>query len=72
MNTILFDLSFDEDYYKPIITNDAFNSNYNEYESKGDKDKISSMKKYLNMIRPYLGDIINDHKLSRKMESSFR
>ena len=66
MNTNLFDLSFDEDYYKPIITNDAFNSNYNEYESKGDKDKISSMKKYLNMIRPYLGDIINDHKLQGK------
>ena len=36
----LFGLSIDENYYKPIITNDAFNSNYIEYESKGDKDKI--------------------------------
>ena len=35
----LFDLSIDEDYYKPIRTNDAFNGNYTEYESKGDKDK---------------------------------
>ena len=35
----LFDLSIDEYYYKPIKTNDAFNSNYNEYESKGDKNK---------------------------------
>ena len=26
-----FDLSFDEDYYKPIITNGAFNKNYNQY-----------------------------------------
>ena len=26
----LFDLSIDEDYYKPIETNDAFNSNYIE------------------------------------------
>ena len=58
----LFDLSIDEDYYKPIITNDAFNSNYIEYESKGDKDKTLSIKEYLKMIIPYLRNIINDHK----------
>ena len=40
----LLDLSIDEVYYKPIITNSAFNSNYAEYESKGDKDKILSIK----------------------------
>ena len=33
----LFDLSIDENYYKPIKTNDGFNSNYIEHESKGDK-----------------------------------
>ena len=33
----LFDLSIDEDYYKPIIVKDAFNGNYIQYESKGDK-----------------------------------
>ena len=33
----LFDLSTDEDYYKPIITNSAFNNNYNQYESKENK-----------------------------------
>ena len=58
----LFYLSIDEDYYKPIKTNDAFNSNYIEYESKGDKNKTLSIKEYLNMIRPYLRDIINDQK----------
>ena len=31
----LFDLSIDEDYYKPIITNGAFNNNYIQYESRG-------------------------------------
>ena len=31
----LFDLSTDEDYYKPIITKVAFNSNYIHNESKG-------------------------------------
>ena len=29
----------DEDYYKPISTKSAFNGNYIEYESKGDKNK---------------------------------
>ena len=35
----LFNQSINEDYYKPIITKSPFNSNYIEYESKGDKDK---------------------------------
>ena len=42
----LFDLSVDEDYYKPIITKGAFNNNYIQYESKGDKGKNQS-KKYI-------------------------
>ena len=58
----LFNSSSDEDYYKPIKTNDAFNSNYIEYESKGDKNKTLSIRECLNQIRPYLGDITNDHK----------
>ena len=58
----LFDLSIDEDYYKPIITKGAFNDNYIQYENKGDKATKLSIKEYLNMIRPYLSDIINDHK----------
>ena len=56
----LFDLSIDEDYYKPIIAKGAFNSSYIQYESKGDKGKNQSIKEYLNMIKPYLSDIIND------------
>ena len=62
----LFDLSINEDYYKPIITNDAFNSNYIQYESKRDEDKISSIKEYLNFIRPSLDEKINDHKTYRE------
>ena len=58
----LFDLSIDEDYYKPIIATGAFNSSHIQYESKGDKGKNLSIKEYLNMIKPYLSDIINDHK----------
>ena len=57
----LFDLPIDEDY-KPIITKGPFNNNYIQYESKGDKGKNLSIKKHLNMIRPYLSDIRNEHK----------
>ena len=45
-----------------MITKSAFNGNCIEYESKGDKDKHSSPKEYLDMIKPYLNDKINDHK----------
>ena len=58
----LFDLSVNEDYYKPIIINSAFNNNFIQYESMGYKDKNLSAKKYHHMIRPYLNDVINDHK----------
>ena len=55
----------DEDYCKPIKTKSAFNSNYIEYESKGDKDKDLSPKEYFDFIRPHLRDMINDHKTRR-------
>ena len=50
----LFDLSISENYYQPIIVKGAFNNNYIQYESKGDKDKTLAISQYLNMIRPYL------------------
>ena len=56
----------DEDYYKPIKTKSAFKGNYIEYESKGVKDKNLSPKEYLDIIEPYLGDMINDHKTRRE------
>ena len=56
-------MSIDEDYYQPIITNSAFNNNYSQYENMGDKekDKNLSIKKYIDVIRPYLSDIITNH-----------
>ena len=38
-NEISFNQSIDEDYYEPIKVKSAFNGNYIEYESKGDKNK---------------------------------
>ena len=62
LNEIAFNLSIHEDYYRPVRTKKAINGNYVKYASKGGKDKNLSPKEYLNMIRPYLRDIINDHK----------
>ena len=56
---------FDRDYYKPIRTDDGFagrRNNYIEYESKGDRYENLSPEELLKMIRPYLRDLINDHK----------
>ena len=55
-------MSIDEDYYKPIIINGPFNKNYIQYESKGNKIKILTPSEYLDVIRPYLSDIITDYK----------
>ena len=54
----------DEDYYKPVISDSTFNSNYIQYESMGseDQDKILTVKKYLDKIKAYLSDMINNHK----------
>ena len=47
--------------------NESFNSNYKYYESRGDKQKRLSMKQYLNMITQYLYDLINDHRIVRRV-----
>ena len=66
----LFNQSINEDYYKPIKTTNGFDNknNYIEYESKEDKDKILLPEEYLNMIRPHLSDLINDHKAHGKLK----
>ena len=56
---------FDSDYYKPVRTDDGFAGRKNNYiECKSNL----SLKEYLDMIRPYLRDLINNHKTS--MESN--
>ena len=56
----LFKSSIDEDYYKQTLVKSGYNSNYIQYESKG--DKILTVKEYLSLIEPYLADMINDYK----------
>ena len=49
-------------YYKPIRTKGAFNDDCVEYESKGDQDENLSPEDYLDIIKPFLRDMINNHK----------
>ena len=51
-----------EDNYKPLKIGNAFSSKCTEYKSTGDKDKTLSIKDYLDEIKLYLSEIINDHK----------
>ena len=57
-----------EDNYKPVRIGNAFSINYIEYKSNGDKDKTLSTKDYHDEIKPYLSDIINDHKTQGEWE----
>ena len=57
-----FLLDQEKDHYEPAKTVSALNNNYIQYESIGDKDKNLSIKEYIDIIRPYLSDIINNHK----------
>ena len=54
----LFKSSIDEDYYKPTLVKSGYNSNYTQYESRG--DKILTVKEYIGLIEPYLADMMND------------
>ena len=61
-----FLLDPEKDNYEPKKTFSAFNNKYIQYESMGDKDKNLSVKEYIDVIRPYLSDIINNHKTQEK------
>ena len=51
-----------------IKINDHFDNNYIEYQSKGNKDKILSIKEFLKIIKTYLCNIINDYKEEWKIQ----
>ena len=57
----------EEDYYKSIFVKSYFNDNYKHYESREYKEKRLSVKEYLNKIKPYLYDLINDHRIVRRV-----
>ena len=58
----LFNEISKEDYYEPIEIKSALEGSYIEYESRGDNNDNLSLEEYLNIIRPYLKDMIDNHK----------
>ena len=46
--------------YKPTIVKSSYDNNYIEYRSEG--NEILTFEEYLNLIEPYLRELINDHK----------
>ena len=54
----------EENYYKPVRVSNFWSNNYIESESNGDRNKTLLVEEYLNKIRPYLKDIINNLKKS--------
>ena len=58
----LFNKISKKDYYQPIEVKSALDGNYIQYKSRGDSDDNLSVEEYINIIRPYLRDVINNHK----------
>ena len=58
----LFGHEEEKNYYKPARLNNFWSKNYIKYESNSDRIKTLSVEEYLNKIRPYLRDIINNLK----------
>ena len=63
----LFDEVSEENYYKPIFVKSSHKGNYKHYESNGDIEKKLSVREYLYMIEPYLYDLINNHRIARRV-----
>ena len=63
---------FDKYFYKPIRDDYDFggrNNSHIEYTSKGGRYENLSPEEYFKMIRPYLGDLINNHKPTEELNN---
>ena len=60
----LFEHKEEEHYYKPVRVSNFWSKNYIEYENNSDTNRTLSVKECLNIIGPYLKDIIYNLKKS--------
>ena len=63
----LFYEASEEDYYEPIFVKISCKGNDKHYASNGVIEKKLPAHQYFNKIRPYLYDLINDHKTARRV-----
>ena len=68
----LFDADNNEDYYNPILVKTSFEENCKYYESRGNRDKKLSIEQYLDMIKPYLSDLINENKTIKTSSNEWK
>ena len=59
-----------KDYCKPARVGNFCSNNYIEYEGKDNRNKTLSVEEYLNKVRLYLKDIINNIKKSETWKSN--
>ena len=50
-----------------MLVKSYFKGNYKYYESRGDKEKRLSVRQYLSKITLHLYDLINDHRIARRV-----
>ena len=58
----LFEHEEEKDYYKLVRVSNIWGNNYIESKINDDRNKTLSIEEYLNKIRPYLKDIVNNLK----------
>ena len=58
----IFEHEEEQNYHKPVRVSNIWSNNYIASESNGDRNKTLSAEEYLDNIRPYLKDIINNLK----------
>ena len=64
----LFEHEKEETVDKPVWAKIFWSNRYIDYESNGHRNKILSVEEHLNKIRPYLKDITNNLKKSRRQK----
>ena len=65
----LFEHEKGQRYYTPIRVSNFWSNKYIEYKSNDNRNKTLSVEEYLNKIRPYLKNIINNLKKSDTWKS---
>ena len=55
-----------------ILVKSSFGEGYKEYGSRGDKEKTLSIEQYLNKIKPYLKELINNHKAIKNSSNEWK
>ena len=68
---VLFSRTSKEDYQKLIFVKNFHKGNYKRYGSIGNIEKRLSVYQYLNKIRPYLHDLIDDHRMSMENPNKY-